>query len=161
MREELRRRATFDELTGCHNRASVMRALEDSIADGGRRGSRAVVYADLDGFKAINDRDGHAAGDELLRTVADRLRAATRGDDIVGRIGGDEFLIVCPQVGSESEAQSVVDRISAELDGGARVSIGVAWSTGDGLDADALVARADEAMYLAKRGGGNVARLAA
>jgi diguanylate cyclase (GGDEF)-like protein/PAS domain S-box-containing protein len=161
MREELRRRATFDELTGCHNRASVMRALEDSIADGGRRGSRAVVYADLDGFKTINDRDGHAAGDELLRTVADRLRAATRGDDIVGRIGGDEFLIVCPQVGSEAEAQSVVDRISAELDGGARVSIGVAWSTGDGLDADALVARADEAMYLAKRGGGNVARLAA
>jgi diguanylate cyclase (GGDEF)-like protein/PAS domain S-box-containing protein len=161
MREELRRRATYDDLTGCHNRASVMRAIEDSISEGGRRGSRAVVYADLDGFKQINDRDGHAAGDELLRSVAERLRAATRDGDIVGRIGGDEFLVLCPQVGSEAEAIGVVDRIRTELDGGARISIGVAWSTGDALDADALVAKADAAMYAAKRGGGDSARLAA
>jgi len=161
MREELRRRATYDDLTGCHNRASVMRAIEDSISEGGRRGSRGVVYADLDGFKQINDRQGHAAGDELLRSVADCLRAATRDGDIVGRIGGDEFLVLCPQVGSEDEAAGVVQRIRSELNGGARVSIGVAWSTGDELDADALVAKADAAMYAAKRGGGDAARLAA
>ena len=75
MREELRRRATHDELTGCLNRAAITRALEQNIADGGAEEHRAVLFIDLDGFKQVNDRHGHAAGDELLRAVAGHLRA--------------------------------------------------------------------------------------
>ena len=96
MRQELVRRATFDELTGCHNRASIMLELEDSI---GNRpdAERAVVYVDVDHFKAINDEHGHSAGDEVLSVVAERLRKTVRGHDAVGRVGGDEFVVLSPQ----------------------------------------------------------------
>ena len=90
MRDELKRRATFDELTGCHNRASFMLALEANIAEMPDT-DRAVMFVDLDRFKELNDRCGHAAGDELLRTIGERLRATVRSNDLVGRVGGDDF----------------------------------------------------------------------
>jgi diguanylate cyclase (GGDEF)-like protein/PAS domain S-box-containing protein len=154
MREELRRRATHDELTGCLNRAAITRSLEQDIAEGGER---AVLFIDLDGFKEVNDEHGHAAGDELLRAVAGHLRASVRADDHVGRLGGDEFLIVCPQM-EEASARVLADRLAVSAAAGAlgraadvRASVGVAWSRGATVDAETLLARADHAMYDVKR----------
>jgi len=170
MREELKRRATFDELTGCYNRASIMHALEDNIASGQRQAGRAVVFIDLDHFKTINDEQGHAAGDELLESVARRLQDVVRDGDMVGRIGGDEFLAVCPDVESAGQAMKLAERVAlaqreavAIAGGGAivvQVSIGVAWSVGEGADADELVAKADGAMYESKHEGSGRPKLA-
>jgi diguanylate cyclase (GGDEF)-like protein/PAS domain S-box-containing protein len=160
MRDELKRRATFDELTGCHNRPSFMRALEASIADTQPDAERAVMFVDVDRFKELNDRFGHAAGDELLRIIGGRLRDTVRGEDLVGRIGGDEFLVMCPGVGGPEAAMRLAERLARTLHECVRlangsvspqVSIGVAWSGRDGVDADALVAQADTAMYQSKR----------
>jgi diguanylate cyclase (GGDEF)-like protein/PAS domain S-box-containing protein len=158
MREELKRRATFDELTGCHNRASIVAALEEHVADRRRHAERAVMFADLDAFKEVNDVRGHAAGDELLRKVARRLLDTVRDTDLVGRIGGDEFLVVCPDIGGPDAAMRLAERIADAVQHAkgseqieCRVSIGVAWSAGSGTSADALVAMADRAMYESKR----------
>jgi diguanylate cyclase (GGDEF)-like protein/PAS domain S-box-containing protein len=160
MREELKQRATFDELTGCYNRPSILNALEESVDSGRRQAERAVMFVDLDSFKEVNDRHGHAAGDELLRIVAERLRGALRDGDMVGRIGGDEFLVVCPDIGGAEPAMKLAERladtlretVSPGMDGiGYQVSVGVVWSEGTATDADALVALADRAMYESKR----------
>jgi diguanylate cyclase (GGDEF)-like protein/PAS domain S-box-containing protein len=159
MREELKRRATYDELTGCYNRATIMQVLEADIAEE-RSSERAVMFIDLDRFKEINDRCGHAAGDQLLGVLAERLRGAVREKDLVGRIGGDEFLVVCPDVGGPDSAMKLAERIAATLRDEARlttgtvrshVSIGVAWSGCKDVDASTLVAQADGAMYASKR----------
>jgi diguanylate cyclase (GGDEF)-like protein/PAS domain S-box-containing protein len=160
MREELTFRATFDELTGCHNRASIMAALEADIARDPRRVERAVMFVDLDRFKSVNDRHGHAAGDDLLRKVASLLHDSVRENDLVGRTGGDEFLVICPDVGGADRAMKLADRLARALRDGMReapgdltctISIGVAWSSGNNASADLLVAAADEAMYESKR----------
>jgi diguanylate cyclase (GGDEF)-like protein/PAS domain S-box-containing protein len=162
MREELSRRATFDELTGCYNRASIMRALDAELAGPAPKTGRAVMFLDLDRFKEANDRHGHAAGDELLRVVAERLHGAVREQDLVGRIGGDEFLVVCPSAGSPDQAMRLASRVAEALKadvalpaGGVQpcVSIGVAFSQEQGEDPDLLVARADAAMYRSKSDG--------
>jgi diguanylate cyclase (GGDEF)-like protein/PAS domain S-box-containing protein len=162
MRDELKRCATFDELTGCHNRSSFMRALEANIAEAQPEAERALMFVDLDRLKDLNDRSGHAAGDELLRIVGKRLRATVRGEDLVGRVGGDEFLVMCPQVGGPDGAMGLAERLAqalrepAALAAGSvwpQVSIGVAWSERDTIAANALVARADAAMYQSKRKG--------
>lgn len=161
MREELKKRATFDELTGCYNRPSIMQGLEASVASCQRRAERAVMFVDVDRFKEVNDREGHAAGDELLRIAADRLRGVVRADDLVGRIGGDEFLVVCPEIGGPEQAMKLAERIAQALHTEVclatvgtthqlQVSIGVTWSNGDGIGADVLVAQADCAMYESK-----------
>ncbi len=169
MREELEFRATFDELTGCHNRASIMAALEADIAGNRRRAERAVMFVDLDGFKSINDRYGHAVGDELLCKVARLLRESLREKDLVGRTGGDEFLVICPDIGSAERAMNLANRLARALreglheangQPGCRVSIGVAHVSGDLTSPDALVAAADAAMYDAKRAGNGEPRLA-
>ena len=118
MREELRRRATHDELTGCLNRAAITRALEQSIDDGEPGAQRALLFIDLDGFKEVNDDHGHAAGDELLRAVAGHLRASVRAGDLVGRLGGDEFLVLCPDM-DELEARRLADRLAVSAAAGA------------------------------------------
>jgi diguanylate cyclase (GGDEF)-like protein/PAS domain S-box-containing protein len=158
LRLELEDRATFDVLTRCHNRAAVLAALESTLWQHERH--VAVVFIDLDGFKAVNDGLGHAAGDELLVTVADRLRDMTRGDDIVGRLGGDEFLVVCPSVDTLLETAEIGERVAAALRGEVflaagpvdlRASIGVVHAGPRSMAADELVARADAAMYESKR----------
>jgi diguanylate cyclase (GGDEF)-like protein/PAS domain S-box-containing protein len=160
MQDELKRRATYDQLTGCLNRASIVTALEESIEDGRRKAERGVMFLDLDAFKEVNDLHGHAAGDELLRRVARRLLDSVRDTDLVGRIGGDEFLVVCPDIGGPKRTMRLAERITDAIydDSAAdridcRVSIGVAWSAGPDTDADALVAMADRAMYESKRRG--------
>jgi diguanylate cyclase (GGDEF)-like protein/PAS domain S-box-containing protein len=162
-REEMKRRAEYDGLTHCLNRASVLRSLGEALAAARQRADGsgvAVVFVDVDRFKAVNDRYGHAVGDRLLRTIAERLRAVARTSDAIGRLGGDEFLLVCPDVECEQAALALGERAGAsigqpaDLDGVTLVpsaSIGVAWSRGDTGDGPDLVARADEAMYRAKR----------
>lgn len=162
-RAEIEHRATYDALTHCLNRASILVALGDAIAACGAPGDKrgvAVIFVDLDRFKPINDEYGHGAGDRLLQTVADRLRAAARDSDFVGRLGGDEFLIVCPGLESEQAALRMGGRIStavrqpADIGSTALVpscSIGVAWCRDPDDDVELLVARADAAMYESKR----------
>ena len=161
LRGELEHRATYDTLTRCHNRASIMSALEAALA-GSATSTTGVAFLDIDGFKSVNDSLGHAAGDELLVIVADRLRAAVRGRDIVGRLGGDEFLVVCPDVADPTEALALAQRVQEAVYGTVtvdnreielRVSVGVAWSSAEDVSAEVLVARADAIMYESKRRG--------
>jgi len=107
----------------------------------------------------VNDRFGHAAGDRLLAETAERLREAARKGDAVGRVGGDEFIVICPRVPSSAQAIKVAERVAAAttavIDVGTalvelRTSVGVAW-TAEALDADAFLAQADSAMYQSKR----------
>jgi diguanylate cyclase (GGDEF)-like protein/PAS domain S-box-containing protein len=158
MREELRVQATYDALTGCLNRASIIASLDAALAPD-RSGLTGVVYLDLDEFKVLNDTFGHAAGDEMLVEVAQRLRGALRDIDRVGRVGGDEFLVVCPGLAEPDQAMSIATRIREHLDRPAaltagmatpRTSIGVAIGT-PGTPVDDLVARADAAMYQSKQ----------
>ena len=162
LRCELEIRASVDQLTSCLNRAATLDLLETVLErDETTEPGTAVAFIDLDRFKPVNDRFGHAAGDRLLVAVAERLRLAVRGCDRVGRLGGDEFLVICPAVASASEAIDIGERLAkslnATIDIGLGVvdlsaSIGVAW-TCEQLDPDALIARADIAMYESKRGG--------
>ena len=164
---ELERRATFDALTGCYNRGAILELLERELArdDGASVG---VVYVDLDKFKPVNDTLGHAAGDELLASVAERLRELTRRGDSVGRLGGDEFLLLLPDIRSSEVAMRVAERIcgslkdAVELDGGPvelTASVGVACGTAPLISADQLVRLADTAMYCSKQQGGAVPSL--
>jgi diguanylate cyclase (GGDEF)-like protein len=119
-----------------------------------------VIFIDLDGFKAVNDRFGHSAGDQLLIEVVHRVQDHIRGSDTMGRLGGDEFLVVCPD-GDMATLTHVASRITGaltaplDLKNGAisiRASIGIATSTGDETG-ESLIANADTAMYVAKRNG--------
>jgi diguanylate cyclase (GGDEF)-like protein/PAS domain S-box-containing protein len=158
-RQELEHRATFDPLTHCHNRSSVLGALElelereDSAITG-------VVYVDLDQFKPVNDELGHAAGDELLVLVAERLKLISRDSDVIGRLGGDEFLIVLRDIHGADMAMRAADRICEALCGSFELagavaelgaSVGVACSGRKAISAEDLVKRADGAMYRSKQ----------
>ncbi len=140
-------------------------ALDHELNRGsGRHESRlAVAFCDLDGFKAVNDTHGHAAGDELLVAIGSRLRDAVRSGDLVCRVGGDEFVVLCPEVDTEGEAYDIAFRMVEEMskpvglsDGTELVvsgSIGVVVVRGHGRGqptADEVVRRADLAMYEAK-----------
>jgi diguanylate cyclase (GGDEF)-like protein/PAS domain S-box-containing protein len=158
LRDELRIMATFDPLTRCYTRRAFLAAL-DQLLDGPDRDGVGVVFIDLDNFKPVNDRLGHAAGDELLEHAADAIRQAVRDGDIVGRIGGDEFIVACRNIGWPDGAL-IVERVRAALTGtvalstGAvelRASIGVAC-VADDTTREALIAQADAAMYESKRG---------
>lgn len=156
--ENLHHQATHDDLTGLANRALVLEYLAAALTRARRRHYRiGLVYVDLDRFKQINDELGHAAGDTLLRTCADRLRRCIRGTDLLGRIGGDEFVIILEPVPPSMETFS--ERLRATLAApfwiGTRrfqeiaASVGHVLVTGHDTPAGAL-ARADEAMYRAK-----------
>ena len=160
-----RQMAHHDLLTGLPNRALNQKLFSELLAgpwpQAGSSGSKLTVFClDLDGFKAVNDRFGHAAGDAVLVAVADRLRASVRDADFVCRIGGDEFVILLPDI-TDGEAAAVARRIISrvsepfEFAPTARVgaSIGLASAPRDGVTADELLSAADRAMYEAKRRG--------
>jgi diguanylate cyclase (GGDEF)-like protein len=157
-RQELEQRATFDALTRCHNRSSILGALQREL-DREDPAMTGVVYVNLDDFKPVNDRLGHAAGDELLLLVAERLRTASRRDDPIGRLGGDEFLVVLRGIPGPEVAMRIADRIcesacgTFELSTGTvelHASVGVACAHAEAITAEQLVKRADAAMYQAK-----------
>jgi len=154
-RSRLRYVATHDPLTGLPNRALLQEHLEQGLAAGQ---AMALLYIDLDGFKAVNDTWGHQAGDELLRAVASRLGRAVPGGDLVARIGGDEFVVVAAGIADEPSGRGVAERLTAVLRepfglAQARVlldaSIGVVVAA-PGTPVDRLIADADAAMYRAK-----------
>ena len=161
MQQLLAHRALHDALTNLPNRELLRDRIEGALARAERHGSGvAVCFLDLDGFKVLNDTHGHAAGDEILRVVADRLREAVRADDTVARFGGDEFVIVCHDVLNEERATTIARRVAAAVavpvalqgqdDVVLRASIGVVLGR-PGAVPDALVRDADTAMYKAKR----------
>lgn len=160
LRRELELRASLDKLTSCFNRETSLELLERVTAAPKQSGEgNALIFVDLDDFKSVNDRYGHAAGDRLLAEAAERLRDAARKGDAVGRVGGDEFIVICPRVQSSAQAIKVAERVAAAttaiVDIGVatvelRTSVGVAW-TSQAIEADAFLAQADSAMYQSKR----------
>jgi len=157
--KRIRAEAETDDLTGLANRRALQRMLRVALAR-----ARAhdlvvgVLMLDLDGFKAVNDRYGHATGDAALREVAERLRGSVRERDLVARAGGDEFVVVLPDLPAGG-ARDAADRVEAafatplELGGAQarlRAAVGVASFPDDGADADVLLAAADRAMYARK-----------
>jgi diguanylate cyclase (GGDEF)-like protein len=150
--------ANHDELTGLHNRRHVYAEIDRALAElkAGELDEVAVLLFDLDGFKPINDRYGHHAGDEVLRAVAARLSAAAEPGDVVGRLGGDEFLVLRRGRGAGNLAQQVADLLSLPIGvDGATVLVGVSAGSADArcgadVDRDALIGRADADMYAVK-----------
>ena len=156
----LAHRALHDPLTHLPNRALVSDRLRLALSRLRRtQTSLAVLFLDLDGFKAINDALGHSAGDRFLVEVADRLRGVLRGGDTAARLGGDEFVVLCEDVAGIDEARGIAARVVEELPGG--VSVGVALAFDGTEEPEALVRAADAAMYVAKRSGGGRFELAA
>jgi diguanylate cyclase (GGDEF)-like protein/PAS domain S-box-containing protein len=164
LQADLTRLALHDPLTGLGNRTLLDDRLHVALARAGRHGFlTGVVFLDLDGFKAMNDRHGHHVGDELLKAVACRLRAVLRPADVVARLGGDEFVAVCEELASIDEAYSIASRVEAAIAApvdtcagrvSVTASVGMALAEGsEGADADDLIRRADEAMYKAKQAG--------
>lgn len=148
---ESQRQATHDALTGLPNRAFVVERLNAAMRNPASESSVSVAFIDLDGLKLINDTEGHAAGDALLIEVAVRLRSAVRDGDTVARIGGDEFVVVCPGTHS-GEVDSVRERLSAALARLPRIAASVGVVASElGEQPTYLLARADEAMYVVKQ----------
>jgi diguanylate cyclase (GGDEF)-like protein len=164
------RLSTIDSLTGLYNRTFFFSALEREIARGDRSGRAfCLVMLDLDDLKTVNDRYGHIAGDQVLRSVSDVVRNGVRKIDVAARYGGDEFVALLPEtdptggwVLAEKIRLTVADQAAPGIEPAPTVSVGVVSYPADGRSADALLVSADRAMYASKRGGKNrVARAAA
>lgn len=157
--------AQHDALTDLPNRTLLEDRVERALAAARRHGqSMALMFLDLDRFKAVNDQYGHAAGDGLLQAAAARLTGAVRASDTVARIGGDEFVVLLPVVASVQDALAVADKIREALAhpfdlgavrGEVSASIGVAMYPGHGHTPVELLRHADEAMYISKQAGSN------
>lgn len=172
LHEKLQAQATIDGLTGLLNRTTIVESLTHELDRAGRDGTAlGVVLLDLDHFKRVNDTCGHAAGDAVLRTTAQRLKSSMRCYDRVGRFGGEEFLIVapdCPEGSILALSEKVRQCISEEpvpTPAGqlpVTCSLGAAVSSSDARETgEALLARADAALYRAKEGGRDRIELAA
>ncbi len=164
----LAHRATHDKLTGLPDRLLLRDRLEQAIARPHRAGQHvALLFIDLDGFKSVNDRYGHAAGDAALVEVARRISGALRPGDTASRIGGDEFVVLAEGLNAE-EASAIGGRIAREVGrpitvSGHRVELGTSIGlalAGAGDEPDDVILRADQAMYRAKRDGGTRLHLA-
>lgn len=165
LQRDLERRANHDALTNLPNRVLLMDRLNQALADAQRdKKLVAVVFLDLDGFKAVNDLHGHDVGDELLISLAQRMKAELREGDTLARIGGDEFVAVLPAIEGKEDCHAAMDRLLAaaaqptEIQGHAirvTASIGVCVYPLHSRNAEHLLTMADEAMYRAKKTGSN------
>ncbi len=161
--EQIRRMAHFDALTNLPNRVLLMDRLEHSIAMSARNQSRTgVIFVDLDHFKEINDTLGHHVGDVLLQQVADRLRMAVREVDTVSRLGGDEFLVILPELRQLEDARNIARKLLQSLSSDYIVSghklditpsLGISVFPDHAKEPSALIRLADHAMYQAKQAG--------
>lgn len=162
--EQLEHMASFDALTGLCNRRMFLEHLEQSVEIARRNGQHfALMYLDLDGFKQINDRCGHEAGDLVLKKTSTRLMEAVRKSDCAGRMGGDEFTVALGTINHYKDAGQVADKILDALrrpiilpdgsTGWVDASIGISVFPDDGNNCDALMAAADDAMYEVKHNG--------
>jgi diguanylate cyclase (GGDEF)-like protein len=162
---QLQQMAHHDALTGLPNRAYLFELLEQALRRSTRYGGHvAVAYFDIDRFKAVNDTWGHEVGDRVIETVAARVRSAVRETDVVGRVGGDEFVMVSETQASPADMEVVAQRlieatrepivIREDLRLDLSTSVGIAFHR-PGMAADALLALADQAMYTAKKAGRN------
>ena len=152
--------AFHDLLTGLPNRRLLIDRIQVAIAQAARDANGlALLFVDLDRFKTINDSLGHQAGDQLLRLVGERLKSCVRSGDTVSRVGGDEFIVLCPNCDSPEDASSLGDKLLGaiaqpyQIDDTELVitaSIGIALYPDNGADANSLIGNADVAMYLAK-----------
>jgi diguanylate cyclase (GGDEF)-like protein len=160
--ETVRHQAAHDALTGLPNRVLFLDRLEAALADAAPGAHLGVLFCDLDRFKQVNDTLGHAAGDELLRQVSARLRSVVRPGDTVGRLSGDEFAVVVPDLGDPADARQLAARIDAcfvepfRLEGaevrvGTSVGVAVLDAAGTG-SAEQLLRSADADMYRVKEG---------
>jgi diguanylate cyclase (GGDEF)-like protein/PAS domain S-box-containing protein len=163
---QLRELAEHDVLTGLPNRLLVADRMRQALAAAKRGGWQlAICYLDLDGFKDVNDRYGHRAGDLVLKDAAQRLTRVVRTSDTVGRLGGDEFALILLDVNGVGECEEVFGRMlqsmaaTFQIDGhlidGITVSIGFTLFPDDDATPDALLGHADQALYLAKSAGKN------
>ena len=164
---ELESRASHDQLTGLPTRDEIRDRLTRALHERRRRSDHtAVLFLDVDGFKGINDSMGHEAGDEVLRAFGNRLRTAVRSSDVVGRFGGDEFVVICPGLTTAEKAGEIAENVLSAFDEPLQVpdaeiqvvpSVGYAVADGElETTADELIGRADQAMYRAKREGGGI-----
>lgn len=157
--------ATHDPLTGLPNRLLLLDRLDQAILRSKRQHTQVgLLFIDLDGFKEVNDTLGHAAGDELLKQIALRLRKVVRGGDIIARLGGDEFIVGILDAASAEQISLVADKLLKAINQAARIagqevtvsgSVGVCVYPDQGPDAQALLKCADAAMYAAKEAGKN------
>lgn len=164
LQRQLEHMALHDNLTRLSNRSVVMDRLQESIKRAWRQGRMtALLFIDIDGFKAINARYGHDAGDQLLKTLGARLKMAVRESDCTARMGGDEFLLVASDLMEECEAEIIRLRLKERLEEpvmlcgepvAPRVSIGVSVYPRDGSSAQLLLKAADISMYMEKHAGG-------
>lgn len=157
LRSELEHRASHDALSGCLNRAAIITALEEALAE---NEEVAVVYIDLNHLKTVNDELGHTAGDELLRVAAARIRRAVRGADQIGRVGGDEFVVLCHRGEGRFDLKALVERFTESIQGDVvfdrkrlplSASVGASITVAGEADPEAVLTRADTAMYEVKR----------
>ncbi|MDR7060967.1 MULTISPECIES: GGDEF domain-containing protein [unclassified Sphingopyxis] len=162
-RHDMAKLARTDALTGLSNRLLLRELFQDRAATAMRaKNLVALHFLDLDGFKAINDRYGHPAGDALLEQVARRLEGMVRSDDVVARLGGDEFVVLQVDLSDESEAELLARRIIREISKpylvddismSVSVSVGIATAPKLGVELERLLSCADAALYRAKAGG--------
>ena len=163
----LKRQAVIDNLTGLVSRSFMHNRLRGELAHARRQGERlSLLFADIDHFKQVNDRHGHASGDRVLKEVARTLRALFRESDTVARYGGDEFVVLLPQT-DRSRAGMLAERARVALESHewalpgsngplhATISLGVATFPEDGADAESLLQHADASLYAAKNAGRN------
>ncbi|MFH1019176.1 MAG: diguanylate cyclase [Pseudomonadota bacterium] len=163
MEEALTRLATTDTLTGIYNRGKIEESLRQEKARAARYGSPlAIILFDLDYFKKINDSLGHSIGDQVLKEVAATVAGQIRETDLVGRWGGEEFMVLCPGIVAQ-DAVAIAEKLRQRVEGlplGVTISCGLAgYRPGESMDA--LINRADKALYAAKHAGRNLVRLAA